>query len=76
MCYGVCGGKGTIDALREWNGRLLRLNLSSSTLCLLGVVLSLLFLDLIFLLCLIIVIFDLDVTLSMYTPGVLGAFVL
>ena len=34
----------------------------------------LLFLVLIFLLCLIIVIYDLDVLLSMYTPGVLGSF--
>ena len=62
--------------LRDQNGRLLRLNLSSSILCLLGVMLSLLFLALIFLLCLIIVIFDLDVNLSMYIPGVLGIFFL
>ena len=71
MCYGVFGGKGTLDALREWNGQFLRLNLSSSTLCLLGV---LFFLVLILLLCLIIVIFNLDVILSMYTPGVPGTF--
>ena len=76
MCYDVFGGKGTLDALRERNGRFLRLNLSSSTLCLLGVLFFLLFLVLIFLLCLIIVIFDLDVNLSMYTPSVPGAFVL
>ena len=75
MCYVVFGRKGIVDALRERNSRFLRLNLSSSTLCLLGVLFSLLFLALIFLLCLIIVIFDLDVTLSMNTPGVPGAFV-
>ena len=74
MCYGVFGGKGTVDALRGWNGRFLRLNLSSSTLYLLGVLFSLLFLALIFLLCLIIVISDLDVIHSMHTSGVHGAF--
>ena len=63
-----------VDALRERNSQFLRLNLSSSTLCLLGVLFSPLFVALIFLLCLIIVIFDLDVTLSMYTPGVPRAF--
>ena len=74
MCYGVFGGKGTVDALRGRNGRFLRLNLSSSTLYLLGVLFSLFFLSLILLLCLIIVISDLDVILSMHTPGVHGAF--
>ena len=44
----------TLDALRERNGRFLRLNLSSSTFCLFGVLSILLFLVLIFLLCLII----------------------
>ena len=52
----------------------MRLNLTSSTLYLLGVLFSILFLALIFLLCLIIVISVLDVILSMYTPSVLGGF--
>lgn len=74
MCYGVFVGRGTIDGLRGQNGRFIKLNLSSSTLYLLGVLFSILFLALIFLLCLIIVISVLDVILSMYTPNVLGAF--
>ena len=74
LCYGVFGGKGTIDAFRGRSGRFMRLNLSSSTLYLLGVLFSILFLALIFLLYLIIVISVLDVILSMYTPSVLGAF--
>ena len=74
VCYGVFGGKGTVDTFRGRNGRFMRLNLSSSTLYLLGVLFSILFLALIFLLCLIIVISILDVILSMYTPSVLGAF--
>ena len=74
MCYGLFGGKGTVDALRGRNSRFMRLNLSSSTLYLLGVLFSILFLALIFLLYLIIVISVLDVILSMYTPSVLGAF--
>ena len=51
----------TLDALRERNGRFLRLNLSSFTLCLFGVLFLLLFLVLIFLLRSIIVIYDLHV---------------
>ena len=74
MCYGVFGRKGTVDALRGRNSWFMSLNLSSSTLYLLGVMFSILFLALIFLLCLIIVISVLDVILSMYTPSVLGAF--
>ena len=51
----------TLDALREQNGLFLRLNLSSFTLCLFGVLFLLLFLVLIFLLRSIIVIYDLHV---------------
>ena len=72
--YGVFGGKGILDALRGQNGQFFKLNLSSSTLCLIGVLVFLLFLALIFLLCLIIVIFELVVLLSMYTPVVPGSF--
>ena len=74
VCYGAFGGKGTVDAFKGRNGRFMRLNLSPSTLYLLGVLFSILFLALIFLLCLIIVISILDVILSMYTPSELGAF--
>ena len=74
VCYGVFGGKGTVDTFRGRNGRFMRLNLSSSTLYLLGVLFSILFLALFFLLYLISVISVLDVILSMYTPSVLGAF--
>ena len=74
MCYGVFVGRGTADGLRGQNSRFIKLNLSSSTLYLLGVLFSIFFLALIFLLCLIIVISVLDVILSMYTPNVLGVF--
>ena len=67
MCYGVFGGKGIVDALRGRKGRFMRLNLSSSTLYLIGVLFSILFLALFFFVMLVISV--LDVILSMYTPS-------